>query len=76
MNHYWLQHSLCDVLQRCPGTKVCVRHELPVHWRIQGNPVQIKPDDNQGVSGREKGEAGRQTAAPPHIQNSNREHRV
>lgn len=41
MNHYSPQHSLCDVLQRCPGTEICVRHELPVHWCIQGNPVKL-----------------------------------
>lgn len=31
-------HSLCNVFQRCPAPKICVRHEFPVHWCIQGNP--------------------------------------
>lgn len=35
------QYSLWDVLQRCPGTEICLRHELPVHRRIQGNPVEM-----------------------------------
>lgn len=41
MNHYLLQHSLCNVLQWCPGTEICVRHELPVHRCIQGNPAKL-----------------------------------
>lgn len=31
------EEHLYDVLQWGPRTKVCVRHEFPVHWRIQGN---------------------------------------
>lgn len=33
-------YSLCDVLQRRPGTEVSVGHELPVHGRIQGNAAK------------------------------------
>jgi len=31
------KEHLYDVIQWGPGTKVCVRHEFPVHWCIQGN---------------------------------------
>lgn len=40
-HHNALWYSLCNELQWCPGAKICIRHELPVHWRIQGNPGKL-----------------------------------
>lgn len=72
--HHLLQHSLCNVLQRCPRTEVCVRHELPVHWRIQGNPAKLSQMTIRVSGGEEEEERGGRRASRQqhlHIQHTN-----